>query len=529
MPEAHKAPAVSPPAEPLTRGSRLGPSAALVHGVALVFVAGGLLVWWLLQDWPDESLTSLGVGSVAYLCMALWSIVLAVRALRNGERAAWPVFVVFAALTEFAGFWVLCFVLYVRDGFGGPRYGLLPLLDKGLAWYVPVWALFVWLTVLTIAPLARWHVRRAERKDLHKGRPPWSRRRRWLLGLAGYAALSALLALVVLPVPVVLYTGLEGWRSSDPFPRRVVVRAMPLWAQRTARFISARLPRALSAVEYRLCGDGLLADELLLEEILDPASRAGDAALQAYLRDSPKDAWALVDRMILGEVTVPSSRLQTAGSWLAHSAPPPQVIHVLRLTDNPPNVFFLAFVGGLIRCRDLAELLPELERLALRKHSERGTVLGMLASTASEEKVEELWRRFLKDEDPARRQEAACALWHVFPRSQRAGEKIAAAFWADPDPSTRRITFHCIASGRTVASSSSGPSTDFLRKMLALLDDPDPVRRRGATQVLACFLLLTPPALLPPSGPPTEPETDAELAERETIRQAARKHLGLSP
>jgi hypothetical protein len=511
----------------------LGRSAALVHGVALVFLAGGLLVWWLFQNWSDECLTSLGVGSVAYFCMALWSVVLAVRALRNAERAAWPVLVVFAALTEFAAFWVLCSVLYVGDGFGGSRYGLLPLLDKGLEWYVPVWAPFLWLTVLTVAPLARWRVRRAEQKDLRKGRPPWSRRRRWLLGLAGYAAYSALLALIVLPVPVVLYTGLVAGRSAVLLSPRVIVRAMPLWAQRAGRFISARLPRTLNFVEYRLCGEGLLADELVLEEILDPASRAGDEALQAYLQDNPREGWALVDRMILGEVTVPPSRLRTAAFWLTYQVPPSQVIHVLRLTDNPPPAFFVPFASGLRQRLDLAKLLPELERLALRKHSARSAVLEMLVATASEEKIEELWRRFLKDEDPARRQEAARALEHVLPRHLEVGEKIAAAFWADPDAGTRWATFQGIASCIDPRHRSPEPSGYFKQKMLALLDDSDPVRRRGASAALAQLLSVSTtatPSLSPAApGPPTEPEAGAELAEREAIRQAARKHLGLNP
>jgi hypothetical protein len=113
---------------------------------------------------------------------------------------------------------------------------------------------------------------------------------------------------------------------------------------------------------------------------------------------------------------------------------------------------------------------------------------------------------------------------------------LARLYWSDPDPGTRWAAFVGLAREKTFRDSARRKRfwDNFHEQLVPLLDDSDPIRRRGASALLALALQIptasTPPvqrananAAFPP--PSSGPESTAELAERDAIRKAANDPL----
>src|SRR5947208_2930599 len=104
----HLAPSISdggrPPMAEARATSQLGRSALLVHGMA--WLAAGLgagMVRWMPTS--NDAAKALGVPLAATFVLFIWSMMLAIRAVRADEKTSWPLTVIGLGLFEIvAGF-----------------------------------------------------------------------------------------------------------------------------------------------------------------------------------------------------------------------------------------------------------------------------------------------------------------------------------------------------------------------------------------------------------------------------------------
>ena len=502
------------------QSSQLSRDALLIHGLALVFAGAAVgSAFWKGVD--GEFLPAVAVGGSATFVLVVWSVILAVRALKRGARALRPVVVLGLCALEAVA---VCL----------PLLGLAPnsslIFALGLPVFVPVFV----LASLVGVPVAWWRVKRAEKvkRDastragtpvpptpvgrpvpqhdarsgttvvftmdgrpvlLTRARTPVPPTRagtavppRWKSGVVWYLAVTALVAAILLPCPLFLFCvytsdrpGWQGW----------VVRHTPIVVgEATAMLLSANKNPTADGLYYRTLYSGRVARARLLSELSSTNQTAHWVALHG-LFDS--DRGAALDLVIrLGDGKVPGaspSLLHTAGFMLGEHGSSEQIRSFLAPARTPgsPVPFLRSLILSTFFYRRRLELLPELGRFCRVGSPVRGEALEALAYSDPPEEAQRDWAEFLADSDTLRRADAIKAL-RVTPQvNVRLGIMLAALEKRNLALQREILSFYGGWAVNDAFNADRKLLASLVKVLLPFLDQSDLGLRRGATWCLA--------------------------------------------
>lgn len=313
------------PAEPrkhLERsGSRLGRSALFVHGLGVAFAlaAGAVLYFGAWDFHGDDPFVLMSVGGGALIVCTLWSMVLAVRAARSRERLLLPVVLGLIVWTEASAAllatWLSGIVrFYEASYWPTPKAVAEGFLSLALPALLPV----TLLAVLLAWPLGWFIVRRIEARRRARGADAWTPAQRDRVKRRVFAACLALLAFLMLPIPLVLYCAAvstyEGsvdqnryvyWGNVYPASRgrgkdwmAELVYLAPSFVTHLAERAAVTLPgKEMVHARSALLRFQVLSDERLEAVAGDPAEPLAPAAFIALQQSNPERAAALARRM----------------------------------------------------------------------------------------------------------------------------------------------------------------------------------------------------------------------------------------
>lgn len=210
-----RAPVVTAPVMPAgprkeleRHGSRLGRSALFVHGLGVAFalVTAAVLYFGSFDFHGEDPFALMAVGGGALIVCAFWSGILAVRAVRSRERLLLPAILALIVWSEASAallaLWLSGIVrLYEASFWPTPKAVAEGLLGTALPVLLPVLLCAVLLALLP----AWWIVRRIEARRRARGAEAWTPAQRGRASRRALAACFALMAFLILPVPLVLY------------------------------------------------------------------------------------------------------------------------------------------------------------------------------------------------------------------------------------------------------------------------------------------------------------------------------------
>ncbi|MCK6474367.1 MAG: hypothetical protein L6R28_21830 [Planctomycetes bacterium] len=189
-------------------GSRLGRSALFVHGLGVAFalVAAAVLYFAGMDFNTDDPFVLMAVGGGALIACTLWSVVLAVRAVRSRERLLLPAILGLIVWTEAsAALLALWFVDYRTLSSLKAMSAVTKCLDYVFWLAQPVLVPAALLSALPSWLLSGWIVRRIEDRRVAKGGLQWNWAQRARMRRGAFAVFLAAFMLLLLPVPLLLF------------------------------------------------------------------------------------------------------------------------------------------------------------------------------------------------------------------------------------------------------------------------------------------------------------------------------------
>lgn len=528
--------------------SRLGRSAALIHGVCLLSAAITCIALWhsagMATERETQRMAILGVGGPAAVIFALWSLALAVRALRKGEVSRWPWVVIAVFLLEFAFACLLSWNGFLTSSTPIPwlvlyfvgQIAMFPRLYNGVnAIGLPVFGPVAVLALFIAAPVARWRVRRAERRAVAAGQPPWDRRWRWKHGLWWTFGVGALVTLLVLPWPLFLYC---AWRSRPDDWRETAVRNTPAFVgEGVASVVSLFSGPWWTDAYARVLKTGRVSPARLRVELNHPNKVVRDLAFRGLCSADRAAAMNLSIKVGYGQVA-PGPDPYYAGELVGTYGVPGNVRHFLDVFQSPPPP---GFRRGLIRGitdERRHDLYPDVRRYVEADPAELEDALLALADIDSQDEIEKFWTKLIQSGDPRKWKEAISAIPYI--EDDDTSLKVALVCLEHADPAVRREIFDWMDSSKMNPQLPRNELTKrVVRRLTELLDDSDLEQRREAAMALQHFTTQDLPAIStafysayhapgappPPQPPPPPPEAPAERAEIEAVRAGAKKWL----
>lgn len=517
----------SPP-QPGAQSSR---DALLIHGISLLAAASAVTVSVFLGPSHQDLPVVLGMGISATFVLGVWSVVLAIRALRKGERARRAVAVLLLFLVELAAASVLLAAgiferqLPSRLVFWAVRLGLPVLLPVLL------------LATAIVAPIAWWRVRRAERLAVAAGGAAWPRARRWKRGLIWYLAVAAVVAALALPVPLFILCACTAhweYRAEDRTSWRAWVRQRtPLFVGDAAAALLAGSTQPFFADGYaRVLRTGRVSPERLTAELQSSVSWVPYAALEGLVVADKRRAADAADQVGRRGLVVRNTWLyRNAGMVLAQFGSPDQVRYYLNpaLKPPPPFSFLSGVLIGILQPRRTA-FLGDVERFCEGDSPNRDDGLRALAKLTSD--PARCWPKLFADPDPSRRRQSVFAIQSgddvnlrmqvLLVALETRNDAVLAAFAHE----ARDIMALCGGASRDVTARTT-------QAVLPLLDDQNLDVRRASAWAISGLIIapadleskLFQTASLMTDGNTQWPESPEERALREQLRDAARRWL----
>jgi hypothetical protein len=398
---------------PLTQ--RLGRTALLVQGLGLLSagIVAAAMIWLGMES--GEGYAIVAVASAAAGVFIFWSAVLAIRAIRNGERARWPMAVVLLVLFEIAAPCLALWAEVVKDHHNA---ALNFMIWQGL----PVFGPFIAIGSLIAAPLALWRARKAEAVESAAGVKSW-RRKTWKVWLAWYAGVMAGLGIFLLPGPLVILGTCATQFYSSEFDRKFVhPDAWPAYlAAHSPNFLmdgieslfnglADPLARRFLDRTYEL---GYVSDQRVLERLCDATVEERELDVLDRRNEHYSDVVpAYCDKLLHGGIKTPARMmLDSSLIWIARHGTAEQ-LHAVASGWQDAYLFqrekFLSEVDGN---KNVSAIAPQLQELAVSRKSvnpeERDAALMILSHMLKCEELTKLWRTCLESDDSGMRASAA--------------------------------------------------------------------------------------------------------------------------
>ncbi|MGD0090567.1 MAG: hypothetical protein ABSE73_11660 [Planctomycetota bacterium] len=487
--------------------------AVLVYGLATLAGCASIVLAHTLRPEDEAFAPGLGVALSATGVLLVWSLTLAVRAWRRGERSAWcwAVMVVGGPETVLLG--VIAYFIRVVFPFSSLFDWVY---ETGLIVFLPVGAI-AYLVAVTVA---WWRVRRAARQI--RGHDPISGcleigivspDLHWKRGLICCCALAGLLVVLLLPGPLFLYCAHWDRQNSDRSwrtwikehtpvfvadPAAVAARALESfyyddflpWItphEPTSLLSSSFGPRRPCLYYCALCS-GRVSKNRLLAELNSTNYEAVEAFYGLKLAD-PQAALALADEIGQGRFSATSFGLgEQAGELMGGQGTTERIRYFLAqaATQSPPNADFVD--GVLWGLGHRVEFLPELISFCRQDYPNRRAALMALVDMLPPKDLPGVLAEFLADRDPARRKQTL-ETFRFIPDANARLAMVAAGF-ESRDPAVRQEMQSALTLPYLNVFSLGEPIDPALMKRLVrtflqVLDDADRSTRCAAAYSLS--------------------------------------------
>ncbi|MGD0090304.1 MAG: hypothetical protein ABSE73_10330 [Planctomycetota bacterium] len=478
---------------------QLSYDALLIHGVMVAFALGTLTVAGFLDRGGKELVAALDMGLIAALALGVWSLVLALRALRKKEASRWPRVVI-----------GLCTLEVLSCGIAFLVASPYTLYDLAIILGLPVFIPVLLLASLISAPIAWWRTRRAEKKDNAKGGAPWDSSRRWKRRLAWYCPVAACVFVVALPIPLFVFCAkadkprqdFDGnWHEPQDSWRLWVVHHSPeTLGEAAARLLSCSKQQWFVEAYAAVLFTGKVSSERLEAELDLQETGCFSSALQG-LRACHKDKLLEVVRMVAqGTKTLNSGLEWFIGENVGDLCDKADIDRCLDPAQHPwPSV---AFLEGLRDCTELyiklnlpAVYVANLRQYCDSNPPDREAALKRLAHFAAWPgipvagvEIGPLWAKYLSDKDPVRRKQAIATI--AFIPTPDASLSVLAAGLESQDETLRQELARNIQDVLIMGYERAGPEVlrRVVKALLPFLDGQDVNAIQDAAWVITTLI-----------------------------------------
>ena len=510
--------------------SRLGRTALLVHCLALLYGLGGWCVWTATTIETRVSGGLGGMGAIAAAVFGLWAISLAFRALLAGECLRLPILVGASSLLFLSGitasFWYPIAQLKEPDSAldaAAVAYGLPLFVPFGSA-VIPVGAL------LGVA-LAR----RAERRNCSHRSRPWDKRKTMKYVTFWSLAVSTLLTECCLPFPLYLYSVItqplipRGYQSVEhPDWRNRVIAETPGFVKKAVHYaLSQCVSATTQRWRTRIVDQGELPSSILWSYIGSAVQTERQRAWSTLWETSPSALLGLALRIVQGDEKAPAYTQAEAGHLVGIRGAERDLRSILRAARTAKLPGLDQLVSSIVFRRDREALADDLFGLALAEGGLDRWVLYALGQFGDNDRLRELWVGYCDANDINRTRTLARTLHFI--EDEDLYEELAGIYVRHPDLTVRREAVWADRTRHPLEPKSSLTTRRRVLRLLALLDDEDPVVSRGAAwslggmpYVLGCTFCLDGPATMEASWGAW---SERDLQVRECIRAAANEWL----
>jgi hypothetical protein len=492
------------------QNAQLGRTALLLHLLSLISAAVAVSPAFFGPRQSADVITFMAVIGSAAFAINLWSIVVAVRALRNMERFQLPVAVIAAFLIESS---VICLL-----GWGqAPNWNFqIWLISAGLAAGAPFFVPFFTLLALFCAPLALRHARRRMNNGTC-GAEFWKCwRRSFLLSLAASSML-------LMPLPLFFYCVTfcgEYWNDRPSWQAAVASHTPNL-----IRDLVSGLAGEKSRLQFKLLAEGWMSSSRL-EGFSKRNTPLGAMAVRGLMKSDTQLALRYATEIANGKLHSGGSIGDLAAEVICNHASPAEIRGYLA-GDTPFRSALINRLGSTRR----TEFIPDLDQIMAEKKPRRAPLLIAFAKMLSRDEILKRWPDYLAHPDHTVRLEAAEAMY-AFP-SQEIWIDTAQRVLAGENPLAWRALLNRVCTTLRQDDPRLEDRCRWIETLLPLLDVPDLPRRRGALHWLAVELNHpvinegTPTGIEDdaPADEPPSPETDDERLEIERLKETARLWL----
>ncbi|MGD0091752.1 MAG: hypothetical protein ABSE73_17695 [Planctomycetota bacterium] len=375
--------------------------AVLVNGLSALAGCTGIMLATILDPNDQAFGPGLGVALAATGVLLAWSLTLAVRAWRRGERSGW------------------CWAVMVLGGLEAVLLGTAALLIKFVFWFYTPYRCFQWacdtgvivflpvgmLAYLGAVPVTWWRLRRAARQI--RGHDPISGcleigivspdlpHSHWKRGLVWFYAAAMLLIALLLPCPLFLHCCYWHCHGPDHTWRTWVVEHTPVFVADPAAG-ALKLFSHAAVVELYDCAlrSGRVSKNRLLTEVNSGYFNGEACAFDGLTLADPQAALALGDQIGQTWTSGRQSCLpRYAGRLMGERGTLARIRYFFNqaATQSPPSwEFMCSLLSGLC---GRPEFLPELASFCRKDSESRGEALQALASMLPPKDLPRDWQQ----------------------------------------------------------------------------------------------------------------------------------------
>ncbi|HEY3322567.1 MAG TPA: hypothetical protein VGP72_19055 [Planctomycetota bacterium] len=480
---------MTPPSGPLAR------SALLIHGLALLAAGVGAGFGWHFASGSIDVITAFGVALCAAGVFALWSVLLALRSIKVGEKGRLPFIVLALFLLEL-----------------GAAHAPLLLAKSVVAVHMFEWV-FDYATVFFVPPLALaallallvtcWWVARAQRRVSAN---PWDPQRRWRYGLRCWLLWSVLIFLLALPWPLFLFAVYHEMHRSRRQPgwERTVIEHTPCFVGES---VSAWLPesnwRQWNVYEAVL-RTGRISASRIKNEAIKPGGLHNFTAYQAWLKNDRAAALDYAQRFGRGQIPITAlwrSADTVCGLAMGGYGSPDMIREFLDPARGPAfspqaGMSQYEFLSSLLTAiGQQPEFLPELRQLCgsgvlSGKPRTLEPALQAYARMAPDDELERVWPEYLASADQALAIEAVDAIRYM--RNPATRVRVVVAGLKGKDASMLLSRMPWILYCEQTPNPSSQDLVPLVEQLLPLLETAD-IRKDRATETIEVLLRIPVP------------------------------------